>query len=88
MDQLRDGGAQVSFGRVPEGLDQRVALQYRLHDAALYALPAAVDQADLAEPRLVRRAKILIDDRGDVARVERVQVYGVLDGKATRHGKW
>ena len=42
--------AEVRRGVVPEFLDGRMAVERRLHDPALDAAPAPVDDADLAEP--------------------------------------
>ena len=49
-------------------------LQRRLHDAALHAGAAAVNQPDFAQPCLVRRAHVFLDDRRDVARLEGVEI--------------
>jgi hypothetical protein len=43
-----------------------------------------VDQADLHEAAVVSLAEVLVDDGGDVARLERMQVEPVLDGDADR----
>ena len=51
-----------------------------LHDAALYALAAAVNQPHLSQARGVCGVDILLDDRLDVARREGVEVERVLDG--------
>jgi hypothetical protein len=45
-----------------------------------------VNQPHLAEARLVGRLHVLVDDRRDVARRERVQVERVLDGNGDRIG--
>ena len=68
--KARGRGAQVGLGGIPEFLDQRVALQRLLDDAALDALAAPVNETDLAEPRLVGGADVLFDHRLDVARRE------------------
>lgn len=79
------GGAQVCLGGVPEFRDQGVTFERLLDDATLYALAAAVNQSDLAQSGRMRRADVLFDDRGDIARRERVQVEGSLDRNAMRH---
>ena len=58
--------------------------QERVHDRALDADAASVDQPDLAEPALPRSRQILLDDRHDVARRERVQIQRVLDRDPNR----
>ena len=72
VPEAGDGGAQVCLVRVPEFHDQRMPLQRLLHDAALDAFAAAVNQADLAQSGLVRRVHVFFDHRLDVARGERV----------------
>ncbi len=47
---------------------------------ALNALAASVNQPHLAQAGFMRRADVLHDDRGDVARRERVEVERVFDG--------
>jgi hypothetical protein len=56
-----------------------------LHDAALHAFAAPVNQTDLAKTRGVRRGDVLVDDRWDVTREERVEVDRGLDGDLVRH---
>ena len=75
-------GSQVRLRRVPEFLHERVAIEDRLHDAALDALAAAVDQPHLAEARLVCGRDVLVDDRWNVARGKRVEIEDGFDGKA------
>ena len=65
--KARRCGSQVGLGGVPELLDQWVTLQRLLDDAALNALAAPVNEADLAEPRFVGGADVLFDYRLDVA---------------------
>jgi hypothetical protein len=43
-----------------------------------------VDQPDFAQAGGVRLADVLIDDRRNVARMERVEVERVLDGDVVR----
>ena len=59
---------------VPERLDERVLLERVLHDTALDSLTAAVHEPQLAQPLRVRRVHVLLNDRRDVPRQERVQV--------------
>ena len=70
---------------VPEFDNQRMPLEHLLHDAALDAFAAAVNQAHLTEAELVRGVDVLLDDRRDVTRREGMQVDMVFDGKAVRH---
>ena len=77
--QPRDGRSQVGFGGVPELDDQRMPLERLLHDAALNALAAAVNQPDLAQAGLVRGVDVFLDHRRDVARRERVEVEMIFD---------
>jgi hypothetical protein len=56
-----------------------MAFERRLHDAALHASPAAVDDPDLGEASAVRRAQVLVDHRRDVARREGVEIDRVFD---------
>ncbi len=69
-----------------------MTFQYGLDDAALHAFPPPVDQPHLDEAGLVRGLQILVYDRGDVAWMKRVQVYGVFDRYSTQwemgNGKW
>ena len=58
--------AEVRRRVVPELLDARVPVERGLHDAALHAASASVDDADLAESRVCRRRHVLLDDRRDV----------------------
>ena len=64
---------------VPELLDERVAFERLLDDAALDPLAAAVNETYLAEASLVGGADVLFDDRFDVARREGVEVEYAFD---------
>src|SRR5437867_4002824 len=64
--------------RVPELGDERVPLECLLDDAALNAAAAPVNEADLAKPAIPGGVDVLLDDRFDVARLERVEVEGVF----------
>jgi hypothetical protein len=73
----------AALGRcVGEAGDQRMPDQQRLHDAALHADTAAVDQPDLGESPGVGRFQVVRDDRGDVARREGVKIERILDRDA------
>ena len=61
-------------------------LECLLHDAALDAFTAAVDQPDLPQPRLVSGGDVLGDDRRDVARREGVQVESAVDWNSCQDG--
>ena len=80
-----DGGAEVRLARVPELGDEGMPLECLLHDAALDALAAAVNQPDLAQARLVRGVHLLLDDRLDIARREGVEIEERLDGDVVSH---
>ena len=77
----------MRFGGVMELDDQRMLLQHRVDDAALNALAAAVNQPDLAYPRLVCGGEVFGDDRRDVPRSERMQIECALDRDSMRHGR-
>ena len=55
-------------GVVAELDDERVPFERLLHDAALDAVAASMNQADLAQAGGVRGADVFVDDRSDVAR--------------------
>src|SRR5262249_56841709 len=57
-----------------------VARQRTADDLTLCAVAPTIDQAHLAKPTRGRGVQIVRDDRGDVARGERVEIEGVLDG--------
>ena len=68
--------------RVGEAGDQRMAREQRLHDSALDADPATVDQPHLDESPLMGGFEIVRDDRRDVARREGVKIERILDRDA------
>ena len=72
-------GAEVCLRRIPELLDERMPFECLLHDAALHALAAAVNQPHLTEARVMRRGDVFVDDGGDVARIESVKIDRVFD---------
>jgi hypothetical protein len=57
----------------------------RLNDAALDAAAAAVDEAQIDESGLVRRAEPRVDDFGNLPRWEHVQIQLTFDGHVERH---
>jgi hypothetical protein len=71
-------------GIVVERRDERMSIESRLHPAALDSRPAAVNQPHFPQTGCVGRLDVLLDDGGDVARVERVQVERVLDRHTNR----
>ena len=67
-----------------EGRHEGMSFERRLHDPPLDACPAPVNQADFPEAGLVRRPDVFLDDRGDVTRLEGVEVQGVFDRQLVR----
>lgn len=65
---------------VKKFIDERMLLEHFLHDPALDASAAAVDQAHLAEAGVVRRAHVLVHDARNVLREERMKIEVVFDG--------
>src|SRR5262249_28275273 len=57
---------------VPELRDERIAFQHGLHEPALDATAAAVNQAKFAEPGRMSLLQKRLDHRGDVVRSERM----------------
>ena len=64
--------------------DQRMPFERLLHDAALHAAPAPVDQPYLPQAGRVRLVDVLIDDRRDIARRKRVEIERAFD----RNPQW
>ena len=75
-----DRGAQVRFRCVPEFLDERMAFERLLHDAALDAFSAAVNQSDFTESGGMCGIDVVLDNRPDVARRKRMQIERVFYG--------
>jgi len=67
---------------VPEFGDARMTLERGLHETALNAAPAPVDEPHLAQTGGGRRRHEFDDDRRDVARREGMQVDLVFDRDA------
>jgi len=84
--QSRDRRAQVGLRGVPEFHDERMVLERVLNDAALDACAASMNQSHFAQARFVRRGDVLLDDRRDVARRERVEIDRVFDGYFLQDG--
>ena len=80
----------MRLGRVPELHDERVAFEHLLNDPSLDSLASPMDEANFANPRVVRRVDVLLDDGRDVAGRERVQVDKRFDWNAVRvaHAAW
>jgi hypothetical protein len=86
--QASHGGSEMCVGGVPELLDERMPLESLLDDPALDPLAAPVNQADLAQPGLVRRLHVLLDHRSDVTRRERMEIERSLDRDSVGHYGW
>jgi hypothetical protein len=82
----RYGRSKVCLRGIPEFDDERVSFERLLHDAALHASAAAVNQSDLAQPAVPRGGDVLVDNGRDIPRSEGVEVEGVFDRNPTRHG--
>jgi hypothetical protein len=65
---------------VPKLDDAWMAIESGLYDAALNAASAAVDEPNLSKARIGSRVDVFLDDRGDIARRERVEIDFGLDG--------
>ena len=78
------GRSQVRGRVVPELGDERMALEGRLHDAALNAAAASMNESNLGKARGSSLVDVLIDDRPDVPGMERVQVQFRPDGNSDR----
>jgi hypothetical protein len=77
----------MGLGRIPIGFDERMTGQDSLHRRALRADPAAVNQPDLPEPRLVCRFDIVGDHVLDVLWAERMQVERALNRHSVNNGR-
>lgn len=83
--QPRHRGSQVSVGGVPEFPDEGMVLEDLLHDTALHAFSAAVNEPHLAEPCRMSGGHILLDDRCDVSWRERVQIQRGFHRQVMNH---
>jgi hypothetical protein len=72
------GGAEVRLRRVPELLDERMSIERLLHDPALHAFAASVNEAHFAKPCFVRGRDVIGDDRRNVARREGMEVERIF----------
>jgi hypothetical protein len=69
---------------VPEFDDPRVAIERGLDDAALHAVPASVYDPHLENARICGGVDIVGHDRGNVTRLEGVQIELGFDGDFER----
>ena len=82
--QDRNSCAQMRR-RIVEKLNHKgMPLERLLHDAALHARAAAVNEPQLAQTRGMRLGHVLFDDRTDISRRERVQIDRGFDWKTVR----
>ena len=84
--RLQDGNGCTQMGcRIVKKLQyERVPLECLLDDAPLNAAAAAVNEANLRQPSLVRLVDVLFDHRWDVARGESVEIEHAFDGYPDR----
>ena len=75
----------MSLTGVPEFSHQRMAIERLLHDAALDAFSAAVNQSHFPKPRRVCRDDVFLDDGPDIAWCEGVEVEMGFDRDMVRH---
>ena len=71
---------QVGIGIVKKFQYEGVLLQDLLDDPSLDAVPASVYQPHLTQTSSVRLGDVFLDDRSNIARRERMEVKGSLDG--------
>ena len=64
--------------------DERMAFERLLHDAALHAAAASVNEPNLAQPGGVCLVDVLVDDRRDIARRKRVEIERAFDRNPQR----
>jgi hypothetical protein len=69
---------------VPEFDDPSVAFERGLDDAALHPAPASVHEPHLENARIRRGVDVVGHDRGDVTRLEGVQIELGFDGDFER----
>ena len=82
--QSADRRAEMRVRVIPKRRDEGMSLEDRLHDAALNASPAAMNEPQLAQACVVGGAHVLVDDRRDIARRERVEIDLALDRDSDR----
>jgi len=73
---------EVRLRRIPIRLDESVRSQQTLNSRPLGADATTMDEPDDGEARLLRGVQVLVDDRDDIARAERVQVDRLFDRDA------
>lgn len=91
--QAAECRAEMRTRVVPERRDDVVIAEERVHDGALHAAPASMDESDFSEALLLRGPEILVNDRRDVAGQEGVEVELRVDWYRERHwqsgiGNW
>ena len=72
---------------VMERGDQRMPLEHLLHDAALNAGAAPVNEPDLTQAGGVRRRHVFRDNRRHIGWCEGMKVEGAFDRDAVRHAR-
>ena len=76
--------AQMGGPIIKKPQHERVSFERILDDAALNTAAAAVNEADLRQPGLVRRVDVVLNHRRDVAWPESVKIETVFDGYSKR----
>ena len=74
LAKARDRCSQMGFPGIPELLHEGMALERLLDDPALNTLAASMNEANLAQPCLVRCSDIFVNDGLDVTGRERVEI--------------
>ena len=69
---------------VEKSQHQRVPIEGLLHDSALYARSAAMNEPHFMQSYSVRLVEVLFDDRWDIARGENVEIELALDRNPQR----
>ena len=82
--QDRNCCAQMRGRIVKKFDDTGMAFERLLHDAALYPRSTAMHETHFAQSSGMCLVEVLFDDRGDVARSERVEVELAFDGNPQR----
>ena len=62
-------------------------VEHLLDDATLNSTAAPMDELDLHEAGFGGDGNVFVDDRRNVARMERVQIERVFEGNAVRHAR-
>ena len=75
----------MCLSRVPEFFDERMGFEHPMNGCTLYAYSTSVNEPHFVQPCLEGCVHILLDDRWDVSRRERVQVERPFDGNVVRH---